>query len=182
MGKVQERISAALSAEVASRTEWDEDPVLYFLYLEGGQPVLRPFELPDFVWALDWPPRVLVRMADGWEGVTELLSAVAPEGLHGAAFRHEMWMATGERDSAKAAEHQAAAEAHLLHLHPDRVEARAMWAVDRAGTTYGVVLRRDLDRKPQTLVSYPGPQREIQGSLPRALERIVSAVLGVTMP
>jgi hypothetical protein len=36
MGRIQEKVSAALAAEVEGRTEWDEAPGLYFLYLRGG--------------------------------------------------------------------------------------------------------------------------------------------------
>lgn len=149
----------------------------------GGEPVLRSLLLPEEVWALDRPPAVLARLASGAAEFTRLLSAVAPEGLHGAAFRCESWtVAEPPPGTAERSELEADAHAHRLHLRPDRVEARSMWAVDRAGTTYGAVMRRDLDAEPQVRVSYPGPGRRIRGNIPRSLERLVSAMLAVTMP
>lgn len=183
MGKVQERIAAGLAAEVGSRVCWDEPPGLWFLYLQGGEAVLRHIDLPLFIWTLDRPPVVPSRLADGLGEFSGLLSSAAPEGLHGAAFYTETWtVAEPPAGTAERSELLSDSYAHRLHLRPDRVEARSMWAVDRAGITYGALLRRDLDKEPRTQVSATGPGRQIRGGVPAALERIVSAMLAVTMP
>jgi glycosyltransferase involved in cell wall biosynthesis len=85
-------------------------------------------------------------------------------------------------DAAEIAEAKADAIAHRIHARADRVEARSMWAVDRAGTVYASMLRRGIDDTPVTQVEYAGPGRTIKGGIPAALERIVSATLAVTMP
>jgi len=144
---------------------------------------LRQVEVPDFIWGIDRPPAVLARMAEGLGEFSGLLSAVAPEGLHGAAFYCETWtVMQGAPGTAERSELMTDSFAHRLHLRADRVEARSMWSVDRAGITYGAMLRRGVDDEPQTQVSHAGPGRKIRGDIPAALERIVSAMLAVTMP
>jgi hypothetical protein len=183
MGRVADRVMAAVAAEVRGRTEWDEAPGLYFMYLSGGGCVLRPLPVPDGIWARDRPPRVLSAMASGLGDFSGLLQRVAPEGLHGAAFRCEAWCVTGGKPgSARAAEVTAASRARLLHLHPDRVEARNMFAVDRAGITYSAMQARG-DAEVRTQVHYPRPGGPaITGTIPAALDRLVTALLGVSIP
>lgn len=182
MGRVQDRIAGALAAEVEGRTEWDEPPRLYFLYLEGGEPRLRDLEFPDEWWAADRPPVVLDAVSRCWGEYGDLLARAAPGSLHGAAFRSETWrVATSPPGSPGYAEAERLARAHRLREHPDKVEERTIWAVDRAGITYGAVLERGASQA-RGQVSYPGPGRKgITGTIPEALERIVAAVLGVTI-
>ena len=183
MGKVQERIAAALAAEVGSRTEWDELPGLFWLALEGGMPRLVPAPVTPGTWLLGPPAMVLAAIADGCSEFRDPLRKSAPEALHGAAFYSESWLTTHRLDDTEGiARAKADARAHRIHARPDRTEARTLWAVDRAGTVYAAVLRRGADREPRTQVEYPGPGRTIRGDVPAALERIVSAVLAVTLP
>jgi len=183
MGKVQERIAAALSAEVASRTEWDEPPALFWLALEGGMPRLVPAPVTPGTWSLGPPATVLSVMADACREFSGPLHASAPDALHGAAFYTETWMAAARTDDAEGiARAKADARARRIHQRPDRVEARSLWAADRGGAVYVAVLRRGIDSEPRAQVEYPGPGRTIRGDIPAALERIVSAVLAVTMP
>lgn len=90
MGRVAEKILDALEAEIKDRAEWDEAPGLYFLYLEGGEARVSQAPVPVFLWESD-PPRGLARMAACLGDFSGLLQSVAPEGLHGAAFRCEAW-------------------------------------------------------------------------------------------
>src|SRR5580765_4334 len=139
MGRVQDAVTAALAAEISSRKKWDESPALFFLYLTGGGVELRP--VPDAVWALDRPPAMLDRMSRVTGECSPLLQAAAPEGLHGAVFRCEVWSVEGGAPgTAERSELVSDSRAHRLHLRPDKVEARSAWAVDRAGITYGAML------------------------------------------
>lgn len=183
MGKVQERIAAALAAEVGSRACWDEPPALFWLALERGVPQLVPAPVAPGTWSLAPPAAVLSGLADGCAEYAGPLQRSAPDGLHGAAFYSEIWTVMHRPDdTAGIARSTEDARAHRIHERPDRVEARTMWAVDRAGTVYAALLRRGIDDVPLTQVEYPGPGRTIKGSIPASLERIVSAVLAVTMP
>jgi hypothetical protein len=66
---------------------------------------------------------------------------------------------------------------------PDRVEARSIWCVDRAGITYTVFQRRALEAEITRSVSYPkAGDRGFTGAVPAALDRLVTAMLGVTLP
>ena len=148
----------------------------------GGGAVLRQVPLPDEVWELDRPPVMLDRMSRGLGDFGALLARVAPEGLHGAAFRCEAWTVESRGPAGSKACDDLKREQHAgrLHVHPDRREERAVWAVDRAGITYGAMLLRG-DTVARAQVSYPGPAKRITGTVPEALERIVMAVLGVSL-
>lgn len=183
MGRVADLVMDALVAEVKARAAWDEAPALYFLYLHEGKCHARPVPVPDALWAAGTPPRVLARMADGLGEFSSLLSAAAPEGLHGAAFRCEAWaVESGKPGTERESEVSAASLARKLHLHPDRVESRCVYAVDRAGITYSAMQARGEDEV-RRAVSYPKPGRpELDGIIPEALDRLVTALLGVELP
>lgn len=183
MGRVADRIMDTLVAEVKSRTEWDEAPALYFLYLEAGQCRASALPLPDEIWAIDAPPRVLAQLADGAGELSGLLSAVAPEGLHGAAFRCEAWVVeAGTPGTERYSEVTAASMGRRLDTHPDRVESRCMYGVDRAGNTYSATQARGEADVKQS-VSYRKPGRpDFSGIIPNALDRLVMAALGVDLP
>jgi hypothetical protein len=176
MGRVQDAVCDALAAEISSREEWDELPGLYFLYLDDGKCHARHLCVPDAVWASGPPTSVLSAMADCFGEISDLLPA-APGALHGAAFYTETWTVDAAAPgTAERSEVMADAMAHRVHTRSDRVEARAMWAVDRAGIIYGALQRRDVDKAPRTIVTYPGPGRRIAGEVPKALERMVAAM------
>jgi hypothetical protein len=146
-------------------------------------PDLVPAPLTPGTWSLGPPAVILSLIADGCGEFSGPLRESAPGGLHGAAFYSESWLTMHRPDDAEGiAEAKADARARRIHARPDRVEARTLWAVDRAGTVYAAVLRRGIDDEPLSQVEYSGPGRTIRGDIPAALERIVSAVLAVTMP
>lgn len=182
MGRVADLVMETLVAEVRNRTGWDEAPGLYFLYLEGGKCRASALPVPDEMWALDAPPRMLSRMADGLGEFSGLLSSVAPEGLFGAAFRCEAWVvAGGKPGSEREREVTAASQARRLHVHPDRVESRCMYGVDRTGNTYSATQARG-DGEVKRSVSYRKPGRpDFDGIIPSALDRLVMTLLGVEL-
>lgn len=183
MGRVQDMICDTLAAEITRRRKWDEPPGLYFLYLDDGKCHVRRQPVPDAVWASGPPPHVLSAMADCLGEVSVTLQQIAPEALYGAAFYTEAWtVMQPEAGTAERSEVMADAMAHRVHTRPDRVEARTMCAVDRAGIVYGVLQRRDLDKTPGVTVTYPKPGRRTAGEVPKALERMVAAMLAEAMP
>jgi hypothetical protein len=183
MGKVQDAVSDALVAEISSREGWDEPPGLYFLYLEDGKCYARRQALPGAVWRSGPPAAVLSAMAGCLGEVSGTLHQIAPEALHGVAFYTEAWtVMQPEAGTAQRSEVMADAMAHRVHTRPDRVEARTMWAVDRAGIVYGALQRRDVDKAPMVTVTYPKPGMPYAGDIPEALGRMVAAMIPETLP
>lgn len=183
MGRAAERILDAMEAEIRSRTQWDEAPALFTMYLKAGECRLRQLPVPEPFWSADAPPRVLARIADCLGEFTWLLQSAAPEGLHGAAFRCEAWAVdAGLPGTERRSEVSAASMAKQLHVHPDRVESRCLYAVDRAGITYSALQARG-DAEVRRGVSYPKPGKaSVSGIIPTALDRLVTAFLGVEIP
>jgi hypothetical protein len=183
MGRVQDAVTAALAAEISSRVEWDERPGLYSVGYEGGKAFMREVPLPDAVWSSGPPAAVLAAIADGAGAWAAELRKVVPPGLHGVAFFTEQWMATaphGTPEGDDLIRRARAARGRVSQL-PDRVEARAMWAVDRAGITYEAFQVRG-SAEVKTAVSYPQPGQGYTGTIPRALDKLVTAFLGVDLP
>lgn len=183
MGRVAGLVLDALAAEVTARTEWDEPPALCFLYLHDGKCHVRPLDVPGRYWAAAPPSRVLAAIADGLGEFPGLLQRAAPEGLHGAAFRCEMWEVRGDpADTAALARAEAMAGERRLYQHPGRVEVRSMWAVDRGGASYDATVERGTGGM-RRHVSYPKPGVPgFTGIIPDALDKLVTALLGVEMP
>lgn len=184
MGQIHEAIADALETEVQARTGWDEPPGLYFLYLERGKPRLSLLDFPDQMWELARPPEILARFAASTDLFRAELRTMVPEGLFGIAFRCEGWeiQQTPEVSEADWEQARADALAHRIHARPDRVEIRFMQAVDRAGTTYWVSVIRG-QAGVRRFITYHGPERfDAMGASVDALDRILSGLLGVTLP
>jgi hypothetical protein len=184
VSRAADLILGAMAAEVKGRTKWDEPPALFFLYLSDGECHARNLHVPDRYWSGRNPASVLSLMADRLGEFSDLLQQVAPEHLHGAAFYTETW--TVEQPPAGTAERSevmADALAHRVHTRPDKVEARSMWAVDRGGVLYSALQRRGIDGAPSVRAYYPKPGAPaVSGTVPKALERIVTAMLADAMP
>ena len=91
-------------------------------------------------------------------------------------------MEAGKPGTERYSEVTAASKAKRLDSHPDRVESRCMYAVDRAGTTYSAMLVRG-DGEVKRSVSYRKPGRpDFSGIIPNALDRLVTSLLGVDLP
>lgn len=183
MGRMADRIEAALAAEVSDRSEWDEPPGLYFLRVDGGECALRPQAVPVSCWAMGPPSRVLEAIADGFGQFSGLLQPAAPEGLYGVAFRCEMWeVRTGLPGAEDHDQAQAMAHERRLYQHPDRIEVRSIWAVDRYGISYDATLERETGEM-RRLVTYPKPGVPgFSGIIPDALDKLVTVLLGVGLP
>jgi hypothetical protein len=203
MGQLHDAIAAALAAELDARTEWDEHPALYFLALRSKQARLIDVDVPLLFWRAGRAPDVLEKLA-----VSLAVAGVAPNPppgwvVHGAAFRHEgWWVDVDMKHDLPAAKHAAALAAeHRLVDHPQRVEIRQMYAVDRAGITYSSTQYRG-EGAAETMISYPtgravahgphveealggttGPMKvQPTGAVVEALDLIVSVLTGVELP
>ncbi len=182
MGRIPEAIADALVAEIKSRTEWDEAPALYTFYVESGRCRLAQIPLPEMVWSLAAPPAVLASFADAGLDEAVTLQAVAPPGLYGAAFRCEAWEVDGGKPGTEQRRQALAdSKARRLNTRPDRVEVRSIYGVDRAGVTYSAVQRRG-ETGVRRSIAYPKPGHGFAGTIPNALDRLVTSFLGVSMP
>jgi hypothetical protein len=177
--ELRARIAAALAAEVASRSEWDEPPGLHFLYVEQGKPRLKLQRLPLEFWSVAPPPHVLAMMARAWSFHAPLLSSVAPEGLHGAAFYCESWtVVEPPPGTAEKSELMADWHARRVYTRSDKVQARSIWAVDRDGIAYSAIQRDRLDMAPVAGVHDPRAGESLSGTVIEALGSIVSTLIG----
>lgn len=181
MGRVQDAVCDALAAEISNRTEWDEPPAVFAVYHRGGRCHLGRLAIPDAIWATGPPAGVLGALADAAYTEAFMLQLLAPGELHGAAFFTEIWMASARgADEAAGLTERAKAAGGVSKL-PDRVEARSIWAVDRAGITYSAFQTRGSDEV-QRSVWYPKAGQPFTGRVPDALDKLVTAFLGVTLP
>jgi hypothetical protein len=181
-GGLSRAIAEHLAAEVRRRRAWDEVPCLYTLYVEGGQPRLGVIPLPDGIWAAAPSAQVLLALADLGPGEMAMLQAAAPAGLYGLAFRTEAWMVYApEGDDAAVRKMIEDGNARRVSQRPDRIEVRQIWAVDRTRTTYMASQERG-SSDVQTDVRRPEPGMDHVGANFAALDRLVSAFLGVTLP
>ena len=182
MGRIPDAIADALVAEVKSRTEWDEAPALYTFYVESGRCRLAQIPLPEMVWAMDEPARVLASFASAGLDEAVTLQAVAPPGLYGAAFRCEAWEVNGGKPGTDQRRQALAdSKARRLKDRPDRLEIRTIYGVDRGGVTYAAVQRRG-ETDVRRSIAYPKPGHWFAGTVPNALDRMVTSFLGVSMP
>ena len=182
MGRIPEAIADTLVAEVESRTEWDEAPALYTFYVESGRCRLAQIPLPEMVWSLAAPPAVLASFADAGLDEAVTLQAVAPPGLYGAPFRCEAWEVDGGKPGTEQRRQALAdSKARRLNTRADRVEIRSIYGVDRGGVTCAVAQRRG-EADVRCSIAYPKPGHGFAGTIPNALDRLVTAFLGVSMP
>jgi hypothetical protein len=188
MSKVQDVISDALVAELTSHTEWDEPPALHTVYYGGGKAHIGTVSIPNEVWASGPPALVLESLAasPGSGPHTELLRVPVPANLHGVAFFCETWMVEAKPGTAEGADlrRRAAAVGHRVSQLPERVEARMIWCVDRAGINYSVMQQRGEEPGVMRDVTYPKPGNPAgaSGTVTDALDKLVTAFLGVTLP
>jgi hypothetical protein len=183
MGRVQDAICDALVAEIKSRQEWDQPPEVLTVYYRGGEGHLGRLPLPAAIWSSGPPAQILASLADAGGDCAGLLQRLVPPEFYGMAFFSEIWMVSAPEGTAEADDllRRAEAAGGRVSQMPERVEARSMWAVDRAGTTYSAVRARGSDEVKRGLI-YTKPGRSSAGTIPAALDRMVTAFLGVSMP
>lgn len=186
MTRVPDLIAAALADVLRERTGWDEPPELCNLRVGAGQCEVRPIPLPTAVWASGPPAEVLRQMAADLKGGpahVDVLRRHVPADLYGCAFRAEAWGVQARTGTPEAAECLAAARARRLASHPDRIEIRTVWAVDRAGISYDAMQERGSDEVTSRVVyPSPGSPEGFAGTVFEALDDLVTALLGVTVP
>jgi hypothetical protein len=160
-------------------------PGLYFIRYSGGKCRLLRFPLPDSAWTTAPPAVVLSVFADAAASpdAAQFVTAAPPD-LYGAALYGEAWMTTAVKGTPEGDAILARARAGVrVSQMASRVEARTMGAVDRAGTGYQVL--RPRGGKVETAVWHPGDDGSgafLTGAVPRALDKIVTALLGVPLP
>jgi hypothetical protein len=143
MGRVQDAVLEALANEIGCRAEWDQPPGLHTIYYTADRKAhLGTLPVPLEIWAAMPPAEILSDIAGIYESNSAATRSVAPAELFAVAFFCEMWMASQPVDPGRDWDEQqrefvskANAAGGVSRL-PDRVEARHIWAVDRAGTTY----------------------------------------------
>lgn len=180
MTSVPDAVSAALRAEIRGRARWEELPGLYTMYVEGGRCHLRVLPVPDRLWFGGTPERVMLHLAGRLDMFAPALRRAAQGGLYGMAFRSETWHVRNPEDD-PAAQAAAAAFPGPLAEHPDRIEARQIYAVDRAGVTYTNWTDRETGIEADIII-LPGQAGNLAGDVLDALDRMVTATLGVTTP
>jgi hypothetical protein len=164
-----ERVCAALTGLLESRTRWDEAPDLYFLYADG--PAMRVSAdrslVPADIWE-DVPTFTLASMAGALEtsGRAGALRAVAPPGLLGTVFRCEAWGVMLPDDPAEAEQARTMHANRKLAGRRDRIEQRHAWAVLRDGGIYCAIQSRGSgDIRAERLAG-------VEGLIPGSLARI----------
>jgi hypothetical protein len=174
MPSARQAVLEALSAEIARRTRWDEQPALYTLHLTRSHATLRQLPIHPAAWATGAPAEVLAEIAADLAGAPHAPAFLARPDLHGAAFFAEAWAVDGPEQTQRAVALGSAARS------PDRVETRQLWAVDRARTTYEAWQARGRDQVNTAVRTAPGPVAA--GTIPEALDSLVRTALGVTLP
>jgi hypothetical protein len=174
-------IISLITAALRRRTAWGEDPALCHVHFsrdeDGGRGTLVRLPVPDAAWAEYLPEEVLSGIAGGFEAAHALTRCEPVPTMIAAAFRSKAWLlkhglpGTAERSEA------AAALSRQVYRHSDRVEARLMYAVDRAGTLYIATKRRGHDQV-TVEIAYPGSPVPGGDGVPAALRRLAASVFG----
>lgn len=177
MSGVSGEIVRCAERHLLARTAWDEPPELFGVYVEHGRARLVPAQLPGYIWTSQRPAVVLHRVANRARNMASLLQSLVPAGLYGMAFRCETWAVDSTPgDPDQWARDAADSKAHRLHLRPDRYEERFMHIVDRSGAMHVVMLKRG------DAVCRSAANADMRGAIPEALDAILVAMLGVTLP
>lgn len=168
---------AIATTELAERGEWDEGARLCSVLRDtdggAGEIGLRlgQHRLP----ALNdgEHPIVYVRMMT--EVMRGDLTGLPAVDIVAWVFVVEAWMLqTDSRDKAAVAHAHAVAGARQVHVAPDRIEARVLSMVDRAGRTYQTVTERSSGDS-WLAVSGTGDDVDLSGAIPDALRELMAA-------
>ena len=182
--ETRDSILSALRRALEQRTEWDEEPALYFLYMDGLGARLSQAAVPYGAWR-GRPPEALEEMSYALQNGAGELRPAAPKSLYGMAFRCEAYYAVAnERTNPGSGRRlEEDARARRISQRPDRVEIRFIQAVDRDGTVYYVSQRRDTGEVSSDVIPADDAEgAQVGGTVPEALDRMVAALLGVAMP
>jgi hypothetical protein len=169
-------ILSALVTEALARPRWGERPALYFVYLSRGQARLERAAVPEQAWGQQ-PEDDLLAIA----AMAAARAAASPKpGLHAIAFRGEAWCAEAQAGTPQADELIRDTIARAIPGRPDGRAVRSVVAVDRDGITYEVMVFRDTGETRRAVRS--GPAHAATGTVPDALDLLIRAYLGITLP
>jgi hypothetical protein len=178
--QVSRAVLNTLAAEARSRPGWDELPHLYLAYVSRGQCRLESAGIPDTAWGVR-PAYDLAALA-GAVAHAPGVGVRAKPGLHAVAFRAEAFEFDGaEPGTERFTQLVRDSNAGMTASRPDRREVRAITAIDRAGLIYDVKLTRETGdiRKD---VFPPDPVNGHVGTIVNALDLLITALLGTSMP
>jgi len=177
MTDIRGMVETALREVLASRTEWDEPPELYYIVRDrrADHVHARGLPFPDVVWGIMEPTELLHRM--GAVALEHGVPALAIDGAEfeyvGAAFRYEAW---GVHQDPYDLITELAAEERQLHLHPDRREGRVINAAIPEGTVS--VIEDRVTGNVEVVHVGDGYETEGGGRVTTALTRILFALRG----
>lgn len=181
MGLV-EKVSRALIENITARSQWDEPAQLYWLELTAGQVTMHLFPIDQSVFDTGHRPTdVLAGLAREVAAQQDALRRAVPSGLFGLAFFCEAWAVTVPANADEWDNAARAAAAGAVPQHPDRVEQRMLYAVERGGRRF--LVSQDRGEPVETSVEHPdepaGPRNF--GPATDALDAFLSAMLGVNL-
>ena len=177
-----EKVSRVLAENITARNNWDEPAQLYWLELSAGKVALQLFPIDQSVFDMGHRPTdVLAGLAREVAAQQDALRRAVPSGLIGLAFFCEAWAVTVAANAAEWDAAARAAAAGAVPQHPDRVEQRMIYAVERGGRRFLVSQNRG--EPVETSVEHPddpaGPRNF--GPAADALGAFLSAMLGVDL-
>jgi hypothetical protein len=171
-------ILSALVAEARARPRWGERPALYFVFLSRGKARLERAPVPDQAWGQQ-PTDDLLAIAS----LAAARAAVTPKpGLHAIAFRGEAWCAEAQAGTPQADQVIRDTTAGTIPHRPDSRQVRSVTAVDRDGSTYEITIFRDNGETRREVRSGPAQAHAATGTVPLALDLLIRAYLGITLP
>ncbi|MBF6333476.1 hypothetical protein [Nocardia transvalensis] len=144
---------------------------------------MHPFPFPDGLFAAGPSTKILDLIAFALTHCPDQIRGEVPPALVGVAFYSEE--ASGVQPSVHEVEAQrdpmiAAAEADRIRMGADRIEVRLLTAVDRDGLRYFLQLKAG---EITTHIASSGQTAHtLAAAVPEALDRILEALLGVTVP
>jgi hypothetical protein len=173
-------IMDALIERVVSAAQWDADPELLAVHVDGLEVTLTRMPVPPSVWDGPGGPGAGLEMfAEAIPPVRPGLPPGVTGELHALAFVHEGWTV----ENVDLTDHHAwrrvqkMAGEGRLRFHPDAREIRAVAAVDVAGNVYHVKLVRG-SGETETRIAVPGDDYEPSGIIVDALDELVEKMTG----
>lgn len=127
-----EKVSRALVENITARSQWDEPAQLYWLELTAGKVTMHLFPIDQSVFDTGHRPTdVLAGLAREVAAQQDALRRAVPPGLFGLAFFCEAFAVTVPASADEWDDAARAAAAGAVPQHPDRVEQRMIYAVER---------------------------------------------------
>ncbi len=176
--ELSRRILQALANELCPHCRtWGEQPDLLFVFTEGGHVGVRGLGLPGCVWSGREPAVVVTGIALAAEAILPSWPIPTPAWLLGVGLRCEAHYLREVPYTEVVALSQAD-----VRTHPKASTGRFACAVDRNGITYAVETD-DAGEVCGGRIVMPGDSGDAAvGTIPDALDRILSTFLRKDMP